>query len=245
MALRVNERGAQAATPVEGADRHATVPSETGSALALETIELASGGRLTLADDALDTLLLLQRGSGQLELDGVSHALTGCCSSHVPAGRHATLHAGDDGLTCALLTVADNVDLHAPFGTAECVVMLEDADVGTATGARSFQILHGPHNGSVRATAFSGSIPPGKAPWHYHLYDEIVWVREGEGRLHVGEAIEDLGPGCAFRLHPREVHIVENTSADSPLEVVGFFTPAGSPSAAYLEPGIAATYAFS
>ena len=41
------------------------------------------------------------------------------------------------------------------------------------------------------------------------------------------------------------VNIVENTSADAPLEVVGFFTPAGSPSAAYLAPGVAATYAFS
>jgi hypothetical protein len=38
------------------------------------------------------------------------------------------------------------------------------------------------------------------------------------------------------------VHIVENTRADGELAVLGIFTPAGSPSAAYLEPGVAATY---
>ena len=56
-----------------------------------------------------------------------------------------------------------------------------------ATRARSFRILFGPHNGSTRATLFAGFVPPGKAPWHYHLYDEIVWVPEGPGRLHLGE----------------------------------------------------------
>ena len=79
-----------------------------------------------------------------------------------------------------------------------------------ATGARSFQILFGPHNGSTRATLFAGFIPPGKAPWHYHLYDEIVWVPEGPGRLHLAEGSEELGAGAAFRLRPRQVHIVEN-----------------------------------
>ena len=52
-----------------------------------------------------------------------------------------------------------------------------------ATGARSFQVLFGPHNGSARATLFVGHLPPGRAPWHYHLYDEIVWVPFGPGRV--------------------------------------------------------------
>jgi quercetin dioxygenase-like cupin family protein len=90
---------------------------------------------------------------------------------------------------------------------------------------------------------FVGYIPSGKAPWHYHLYDEIVWVLRGEGRLHIGDAVDPLEPGCAFRLHPREVHIVENTDPRVELAVVGIFTPAGSPSAAYLMPDVAETYA--
>ena len=43
-----------------------------------------------------------------------------------------------------------------------------------------------------------------------------------------------LAPGSAFRIRPRELHVVENTSPTDELVVVGLFTPAGSPSAAYL-----------
>ena len=97
---------------------------------------------------------------------------------------------------------------------------------------------------STRATLFVGHLPPGKAPWHYHLYDEIVWIPDGPGRLHVGDAVEDLAAGSAFRLRPREAHVVENASDDRELAVVGIFTPAGSPSAAYLTEDVAAEYRF-
>jgi quercetin dioxygenase-like cupin family protein len=124
------------------------------------------------------------------------------------------------------------------------VVALDHVEPGQATGARSFQVLYGPHNGSTRATMFVGYVPPGSAPRHYHLYDEIVWILRGEGRLHLGDEVEALAPGVAFRLHPREVHIVENTQPEAELAVLGIFAPAGSPSAAYLEPHVASAYAF-
>jgi quercetin dioxygenase-like cupin family protein len=130
------------------------------------------------------------------------------------------------------------------MGPRALTASLEDADAQQATGARSFQILFDATNGSTRATLFAGYVPPGKAPWHYHLYDEVVWIPEGPGRLHVDEAVEDLGPGSAFRLRPREVHIVENASADRELTIIGLFTPAGSPSAAYLTADVAAEYRF-
>ena len=91
---------------------------------------------------------------------------------------------------------------------------------------------------------FVGYVPPGKAPWHYHLYDEIVWIWRGPGRYHLGDEVEPLEDGSAFRITPREVHIVENTHPERELAVLGIFTPAGSPSAAYLTPDIAATYGF-
>ena len=81
---------------------------------------------------------------------------------------------------------------------------------------------------------FVGHIPPGKAPWHYHLYDEIVWIRAGTGRLHLEGGVEELVPGSLFRLRPRELHIVENASPTRGADRVGIFTPAGSPTAAYL-----------
>ncbi len=107
---------------------------------------------------------------------------------------------------------------------------------GAPSGSAASRCSSAPHNGSSRATLFVGYVPPGRAPWHFHLYDEIVFIPNGPGRLHRAstEEPEPLEAGAAFRLRPREVHIVENASSDRELTVLGLFTPAGSPSAAYV-----------
>ena len=220
-------------------ERRALIPSESGSELALHAMRVPPGSATEISDDLHDTLLFAHEGAcavGHHELDGPGSLL-------VPAGEPRTIVAGPDGASLVCATLGAETDLHAPMGTAEPVVALDHVEPGQATGARSFQVLHGPHNGSTRATMFVGYIPPGKAPWHYHLYDEIVWVLRGEGRLHIGDAVEPLDHGAAFRLRPREVHIVENTDPAVELAVVGIFTPAGSPSAAYLTADVAESYA--
>jgi quercetin dioxygenase-like cupin family protein len=221
------------------AESHALVPPERGSELALHALRIAPGASLEIGTDLRDTLLFVHAGACALG----DHELGGAGSLLVPAGERRTLLAGPDGASLVRASLGAATDLHAPMGPVEPVVALDHVEPGKATGARSFQVLHGPHNGSTRGTMFVGYIPSGKAPWHYHLYDEIVWVLRGEGRLHIGDAVDPLEPGCAFRLHPREVHIVENTDPRVELAVVGIFTPAGSPSAAYLMPDVAATYA--
>jgi len=140
--------------------------------------------------------------------------------------------------------VGADTDLHALIGPRERIATTDKVEPGRASSSRTFQVLFGPHNGSTRATLFVGYIPPGKAPWHYHLYDEIVWVWHGSGRLYLGDNAEALPSGAAFRLAAREIHIVENLAADSELVVLGLLTPAGSPSAAYLMPDVAAEYPF-
>ncbi len=211
-----------------------------GSALALETRVLAAAESAVVGDESRDTLLFVAHGAGSLALDGASHALATSTAALVLAGETATVSAEDE-LELVVATVGGDVDLHAPMGPRDVVTSLEDADEQKATGDRSFEILFGPHNGCTRATLFAGFIPPGTAPWHYHLYDEIVWVPEGPGRLHLQQGDEPLGPGSAFRLRPRQVHIVENASS-SEMTIIGVFTPAGSPSAAYLTADVAAEY---
>jgi quercetin dioxygenase-like cupin family protein len=212
------------------------------SALALRTVVLAAGLTETISDPEVDSLLFVSAGSGVLSAGGSSLTLRSGSAALVLAGESATLQS-TDGLQTVVLTAGVGTDLHAPMGAREVVVSLDDAEQQQATGARSFQLLFGPHNGATRATLFAGFVPPGKAPWHYHLYDEIVFVPAGPGRLHLEGTTEELGPGSAFRLRPRQVHIVENLG-DAAMTIIGIFTPAGSPSAAYLEPASAAEYSF-
>ena len=216
------------------------IPPQRGSELALETLQLGAGETREVGDAGHDVLLFAFAGGG--ELDG--RALASGSAALLLEGEAAELAAGADGTSLVRITLGADTDLHAPMGARDHVVAIDAVEPGKATGSRSFQILFGPHNGSRRATMFVGYVPPGKAPWHYHLYDEIVWIWRGPGRYYLGDEVEALEDGSAFRITPREVHIVENTHPERELAVLGIFTPAGSPSAAYLTPDIAATYGF-
>ena len=203
------------------------------STLSLEDVRLGAGETLALAEDTHDTLLYVYEGGALLNALQESHRLVKRSAALVLAGEDATLTTDDAGASVVRGRVGPAADSHAPLGAREVVNRLDGAHSDEATGARSFEILFGPRNGCTRATLFMGFVPPGKTPWHFHLYDEIVWIPEGPARLHVENRVDELYQGSAFRLRPRQVHIVENTGS-STLEVLGLFTPAGSPSAAYL-----------
>ena len=219
------------------------VPRLEESPIALAHVEVGAGDAWDPSHADHDTLLWVVAGEGTLSLGGNSFLLEPSTAALVLAGEVASVEASS-ALRLLRVTVGPGADRHAPLGRRETTVRLDEAGAEAATGARSFQVLFGPHNGSTRATFFAGFIPPGRAPWHYHLYDEIVWVSDGPGRLHLGGGVQDLAPGDAFRLRPRQVHIVENASDDRELAILGIFTPAGSPSAAYLSAEVAATYEF-
>jgi quercetin dioxygenase-like cupin family protein len=211
------------------------IPPLDDSALALSAGRVEAAQPLTIHDAELDSLLYVAAGSGSLVLDGVTSDLGPRTAALVLAGEQAMITA-PSGLELFRVTVGPVQDLHAALGGRETVVAVDPERTEQAFGTRAFQLLFGPHNGSIRATLFTGFVPPGRSHWHYHLYDEIVWIPEGPGRLHRPDSNEpeSLEAGSAFRIRPRQVHIVENASADGEMTVVGVFTPAGTPSAAYL-----------
>jgi quercetin dioxygenase-like cupin family protein len=216
------------------------VPPQRGSELALETLHLDGGEQREVGDAGHDVLLFCFRGGGELG----GEPLTEATAALLLQGEEAELVASEDGISLVRVTLGADTDLHAPMGLRERIVEVNAVEPGKATGSRSFQILFAAHNGCRRATMFIGYVPPGRAPWHYHLYDEICWIWKGPGRYHLGDDVEELPNGSAFRITPREVHIVENVSTDRELAILGIFTPAGSPSAAYLTPEVSESYAF-
>ena len=109
-------------------------------------------------------------------------ALAPAAAALVLAGEQATI-AADSALELVHVTVDAVTDRHASLGRRETVVRVDPRRSAHALGMRAYQVLFGPHNGSTRATIFTGFLPPGRSPWHYHLYDEIVWIPEGPGRL--------------------------------------------------------------
>jgi mannose-6-phosphate isomerase-like protein (cupin superfamily) len=78
-------------------------------------------------------------------------------------------------------------------------------------------------------TQFVGTIPPGRAGMHSHTYDEVVYVLEGEGVLHIdGGGSTPIARGSCIHLPPLLEHSLENVG-QAPLRVLGVFHPSGDP----------------
>lgn len=75
---------------------------------------------------------------------------------------------------------------------------------------------------------FVGVTPPGRAPTHSHSYEEIVYIIDGEGILHLGGQERVIGPGSAMHLPPLAEHCLENTGKGS-MRVFGVLHPSGDP----------------
>jgi quercetin dioxygenase-like cupin family protein len=170
-------------------------------------------------------------------LDGASRIVVDASELVVRAGTALFIARGTswvaDGDARAV-----SVLVHEPerAGALHGVVDLAAAELGTATAGRSFLLGATPACGCNSATQFIGLIPPGRAPDHFHRYDEVIYVLEGEGRLEIGGEQAPLRPGLCVHLPRTLVHALANTG-DSELRVLGVFRPAGSPAEAYYPDG--------
>jgi mannose-6-phosphate isomerase-like protein (cupin superfamily) len=100
------------------------------------------------------------------------------------------------------------------------------------TSNRWYRVLIDNEVGSAQATQFIGSIPPGRAPDHFHTYEEVLFIIQGTGRMWAGETSTAIGPGSCVYLPARQVHCVENLGTGE-LRLLGVFYPAGSPGVRY------------
>ena len=100
------------------------------------------------------------------------------------------------------------------------------------TADRWYRVLVDDEIGSEQVTQFVGSIPPGRAPDHFHEYEEVLFILRGEGRMWAGETSTRIGPGSCIYLPRKQIHCVENIGTGE-LRLLGLFYPAGSPAVRY------------
>jgi mannose-6-phosphate isomerase-like protein (cupin superfamily) len=100
------------------------------------------------------------------------------------------------------------------------------------TADRWYRVLIDERVGSTQVTQFVGAIPPGRAPNHFHHYEEVLFILKGEGRMWAGETSTPIARGSCIYLPKGQVHCVENTE-ERELRLLGVFYPAGSPSVRY------------
>jgi len=192
--------------------------------LTQRVVELSGGEHVEAADEVLYVL----GGEGELEVGGERHALRPGTAVFLASGTRWS--AG--GVRVLSVLVHDPPPASAPFGVRD----LTEEEKGSATAGRQFVLGARPELGCASATQFIGLVPPGRAPDHFHTYDEVIYILEGDGELHIGGETAPLRPGSCVHLPARLVHCLANTG-DTELRLLGVFRPAGSPAEAYYPDG--------
>jgi mannose-6-phosphate isomerase-like protein (cupin superfamily) len=172
-------------------------------------------------------LLYVASGSGTLDVNEVRHALEPDTGAFVASGETwAVENPGPDDLVVVSVRVpgADG----AEPARRKVTVRYADQPALPASPNREFRYLVNEDAGCLDVTQFVGVIPPGRAPFHSHTYDEVVYVVEGEGVLHLGGRDTPLAPGSCIHLPPLVMHCLENVGA-IPMRVLGVFHPSGDP----------------
>ena len=177
---------------------------------------------------AADEVVYVLEGAGRVTVAGETHEVRPGVAVFVSRGTPWSCDGDARGVS---------VLVHEPEpASSHAVLDLAAAEKGDATAGRQFVLGATPEVGCASVTQFIGLIPPGRAPDHFHTYDEMIYVLEGEGVLEIGGEQAPLGAGTCVHLPARLVHCLANTG-DSELRVLGVFRPAGSPAEAYYPDG--------
>ena len=186
-----------------------------------------------LGDEGSDEVLYVLDGSGRVSIGGEEHAVHAGVALFVSRGTPWS--AAGDGRAISVL-------VHDPLpSSGHAVIDLGAVERGSATAGRAFLLGATPDCGCASVTQFVGLIPPGRAPDHFHKYDEVIYVLEGRGELVIDGEVAALGPGSCVHLPRTLVHCLANTG-ESEMRVLGVFRPAGSPAEAYYPDGTPAVY---
>ena len=205
-----------------GGERHPLEP-ETG-------VNLGPGQEYELRNETSDPMRMVSvrvRGAAPHSTDAprstdATHSTDATDGTDAPAATHAptATHAPDGG----------------PWTVRTVVRRLADQEAQNATSEREFRIVADPSTVLRSATHFVGYVPPVRAPDHFHTYDEVIYVLEGEGAFHAGGASRPISAGSCIELPARTIHCLENTGPGV-MRLVAVFRPPGSPAAAYYPDG--------
>jgi len=233
---------------------------ETGAqAISLRVIEFSPGLSPTIQNDDCDEIFYVldgefERGhpaspseqserqdpSATVIIDGASYPIDSDTGIYIRPKQ--TFALNNPGPTSILLISSQcpdpnravqfvNTAINQVDSKNDDVVRLADQKA-QPTADRWYRVLIDDKVGSAQVTQFVGSIPPGRAPDHFHHYEEVLFILKGEGRMWAGETNTPISSGSCIYLPKEQVHCVENTG-DGEFRLLGLFYPAGSPSVRY------------
>jgi mannose-6-phosphate isomerase-like protein (cupin superfamily) len=194
-------------------------------------LEYGRGRAAVRSLPGVERVLYVVSGEGTLELEGVRHDVGPDTGAYVAPGEEYTFEVDGGGEPLVVVAVDAPIALANPdieVGPRQAVVRLAEQAPLPASGGREFRFVVTPDVGCQGFTQFVGEIPPGRAPDHSHTYDEVIYVLEGSGRLHLGGEVRPIAAGSCIHLPPLQLHCLENVGPGT-MRVLGVFHPAGDP----------------
>jgi mannose-6-phosphate isomerase-like protein (cupin superfamily) len=212
--------------------------------LSLRVMEFAPGLSPGLRGGDCDEVLYVLSGEATLFINGRAYPIEP--ETGIYLRPHETLTINNTSVTPLTLISAQCPEPpHPPALVAPLTSTLEENSPParaplvrlaerkrTPTADRWYRVLVDDEVGSTQVTQFVGSIPPGRAPDHFHTYEEVLFILRGQGRMWAGETSTPISAGACIYLPKRQLHCVENTG-DGELRLLGVFYPAGSPAVRY------------
>ncbi len=211
--------------------------------ISMRVLELAAGSSGTLRNSRCDEVLYVFGGAGSLTLAGRRYELEPDVGIFVRPGESFSVHNSlAEPLTIVSAQCPDPgpsleaqaaraIERSSSDSAANPIVRLRDR-VSETTGDRWYRVLVDKELGCNETTQFVGAIPPGRAPDHFHHYEEVLCILQGSGRMWAGESSAPIRPGSCVFLPRGQIHCVENTGS-AELRLLGVFHPAGSPADRY------------
>jgi mannose-6-phosphate isomerase-like protein (cupin superfamily) len=208
------EGGCRVSTMDEG------LPRQDGSLLSLRVLEFGPGVSPDFRNEDLDELLF-SLNPCRVVIGELAHDVEPQSGVFIPA--KTTFRVENTRSEPAVLVSTQSPS--QPGGITRIVKLADQLAMPTAD--RWYRVLI-----DSEVTQFVGSIPPGRAPDHFHEYEEVLFILRGEGRMWTEARSTPIEYGSCIYLPRKQVHCVENTGTGE-LRLLGVFYPAGSPAVRY------------
>lgn len=216
---------------------HNKIGPETGAkAISLRVLEFGPGLSPVLRNEDRDEVLffldqvLFTPGICTIVIGELAHELEPQSGVFIPSQETFRVeNRGKDSVFFVSSLVPAEPEKHESRMKEKQIVKLSDQRA-MPTADRWYRVLI-----DSEVTQFVGSIPPGRAPDHFHEYEEVLFILRGEGRAHIGSSSTRIESGSCIYLPRRQLHCVENTGTGE-LRLLGVFYPAGSPAVRYEAP---------
>lgn len=193
--------------------------------ISLRVLEFDPGTSPVLRNDDRDEVLYVLAGNCTVVIDGNAYQVGPETGVYVGPGQTLSVENPGPNVARIVSSQCPATPSNAREQSSPIVKLSDRRALPTAD--RWYRVLI-----DQEVTQFVGSIPPGRAPDHFHEYEEVLFILRGEGTMWAGESNTPIGPGSCIYLPRRQVHCVENTGTGE-LRLLGVFYPAGSPAVRY------------